>query len=124
MAACGEGERSEVVLGIIELEDEKLRLTVPDRGIVGTPLRVGVGTFGDHCYSFESTEVDVTSNAATVVPFDRQRFDCPLGVIYVDHSTDVVFTTPGIKTVVIRGRKVRYESDEVVEKIYTVTVEQ
>jgi hypothetical protein len=109
--ACGE-EDSVVEVGIVELHSDPLLLDVPAVARVGEALEVVVTTYGDGCVSEETTQVEMSGDdLVTITPFDRRIIPsdktgrCPAILRKFPHRAELMFTTPGTKTVLVRGRK-------------------
>lgn len=124
-ALCGCADESVIEVGQLEIEGAGRHVVVPMDAMVNELLLIEIMTWGDGCYSFERTDVELIGDSIDVTPYDRRRLGdgvCPNILRHLDHSVTVKFETPGAKTVRVTGRRVFPSVDEPLELTFPVMV--
>jgi hypothetical protein len=107
--ACGAEDRS-VQVGFIEWVDEAFAFDAPSTVQAGQSFEGILTTYGDGCVSLDRTDVLLHADSASITPFDREQppsdgAACPLNVVLVLHHAQLVFASPGNKTITVYGRR-------------------
>jgi len=103
LAASCTDDPSVVGLGVLTSRGDP-HVTVPDVVDVGEVFTVEVQTFGNSCFAAESTDVEMTSEGATVTVYDRDpQGRCTADIAAVEHHTTLHFDTAGMKVITIHG---------------------
>ncbi len=117
--SCGVFEADhETVLGAVFFHSNPPSVIIPDTVQAGTPFTVTVRTFGDGCYSFARTEIEMDGMAAEIRPYDSRKTDvaCPEILLTIEHTATLRFDTPGLATVRVVGRRTPSEAEDRLEK--------
>lgn len=95
-AACDSVD-SVVEVGRIERSGGTHPIHVPASADVGRPVVVTVTTVGDGCVSFESTEVETSTDGVDITPYDRRQIGegCLLLLYSFPHEAVLTFDSPG-----------------------------
>jgi hypothetical protein len=126
LAACAND--SVVELGRVEYFDSAPLIDAPTVVEVGAAATVSVMTYGGGCILFERTEVDDSGADVLVRPLDRRLIPgkneaCTQELRLIAHSVALSFETPGLKTVRIEGRRVKFNIDEEISIPLSIMVE-
>ena len=109
VGACGPDETVEP--SALQYDNYGPIILRPDTATVGRPVTISVTTFGYPCRHMGSTDVTVSGDGALIEPFDvyvdpGEHGACIRIVSVFRHEASVSFDTPGLKTLVFRGRHV------------------
>lgn len=122
------GPRYVVEVGVIDPVGETVEvLRAPAVAVVGTSVSVVVSTFGNSCVSEHSIGVHEVADGFRLTPYDR-RYTGPDGCAdlfaTLPHPTELVFSSPGEKTLTVRGRRVEgRDEDYMIELQQTIVIE-
>lgn len=128
LSACGTTDDSVVELGRIEFYHDPALIEAPSSAGVGQSFVVRVMSYGGGCISPERTDVELTSDEAKVMPYDRRDIPteneaCTSDLRLVPHEAMLIFNTAGSKSIRIHGRRVNFDVDEEIQIPLTVVVE-
>lgn len=103
LAASCTDDNSVVGLGVLTSRGDP-HVTLPDVVGVGEVFTLEVQTYGNSCFTAESTDVEMTNEAATVTVYDRDpRSRCTADIAAVEHHATLRFDTAGMKSITIHG---------------------
>jgi hypothetical protein len=101
LAACDD---SVVQPGMITFTGPS-RIVAPERAAARSDFQVVVYTFGNGCFSLDSTDVTIDGTEAIIEPYDRRDVDdaCIQILVYLPHMSTLRFDSAGAKTIRVRG---------------------
>lgn len=105
LAACTTEPDSVVKPGIIN-NTVAQNVVIPSTARPGELIAVRVVTLGGGCREFESTDVALSADIATITPYDRYAVGgiCTADLRPINHDTTIRFDTPGLKSVHVIAR--------------------
>lgn len=125
LAACA--DESVLEVGYIEYASSTFVLEVPDLIVAAEPFTVSFATYGNSCVSAYSTGVAFDSETAFLTPFDVRQLPadgaCDDVLQELPHPAQIVFATPGMKTVRVHGRKLEPPMDSLVDRDTMILVQ-
>jgi hypothetical protein len=124
LAACTDDGWSEVKLA--ELYPRFPEFQVPSSAATGESITVSFNTAGSTCVTFERTDVELTTDGADIVPYNRihhpgENTKCGHDLRVVPHAVTFAFETSGVKT--IRVHTLDWAGDQPVEASFALQVE-
>jgi hypothetical protein len=121
VAACADEPGSVVEYGVFA---QPIDVEIPASALVDQEFSVVTYTQGG-CITAESTDVSYADDDTAIVElFDRRNVKCKIQKLCAGiHQATVRFTTPGNKTVLLRGRVDKYDADHAVDVITTIRIE-
>ena len=123
LVACSDDEVLEV--GVVEHfgESEDV-LIAPTSVAAGERFAVEVWTYGGGCITEAWLDVEEAPDGVVLTPYDWRSTGTPCATLLqrLHHEDDIVFESPGEKTITVRGRQVASSVDELIEIEHTVVV--
>lgn len=114
LAGCTD-EDHVIELAVLERGGQGTFIDVPTTASIGETVHVRFMTEAGGCVRGDRTDVMLTEAGAEISPYDRRSTgegECPLDLQIVVREAELVFDTPGPKTVRVLGRRVDGDIDE------------
>jgi hypothetical protein len=103
--------------GRIEFYSDPAIIEMPTIVSVGEAFSARIVTYGGGCIDYHSTEVEAEGADTVIEPYDRHSGAsvCTSDLRTISHDVTLRFDAAGTETVVVRGRRVDGNTDEVIE---------
>lgn len=125
--ACSDDD-AVLEVGVVDFHGESDDVLIAPASVAaGERFVVEVWTYGDGCISGAWLDVDENADGVVLTPYDWRttKYACTDVLQRLPHDDDIVFESPGEKTITVRGRHFDgLHVDEMIEIEHTLVVRE